>query len=112
MDSGFVGQIVAREFSYLSVQPLGLLHGRSTLTVLADGFISNVGELELEADRRGDRLATSLTGWIGLAYCWWGQAQPARAWPVRCSRPRPFGSLRRADPGQPRSPAPVLPHKQ
>src|SRR5207249_8793580 len=72
MDSGFVGQIVAGAFSYLSVQPRGVLQGRPTLTVLADGFITNLVELQKEADQRGERPANSVTGWIGLAYCWWG----------------------------------------
>jgi len=42
------------------------------LTVLADGFISNLDELRREAARRGEVAAISLAEWIAQSYEWWG----------------------------------------
>lgn len=72
MDAGFLGHFTGSTLSYLAAQSSSLEAGQRRTTVLADGFISNLRDLELECVRRCEEPALSLGGWIGLAYQWWG----------------------------------------
>src|SRR5262249_14689663 len=72
MDGRFTGRVTNSLLSYITVAPPARISGPPRLTVFADGFISNLADLESGASRRGERPADSLAGWVGLAYHWWG----------------------------------------